>query len=83
MRATITILLLAAAFSSLQAQQSGDDLSEKNRRLFTTETFGGNVAPGWDRAYARPFHQQSGAVGAGPFNTDSGQDSLATHPGQH
>src|SRR5215469_16556156 len=42
MRATITILLLAAAFSSLQAQQSGDDLSEKNRRLFTTETFGGN-----------------------------------------
>jgi cytochrome c peroxidase len=43
MRATITILVLAAAFSSLQAQQSGsDDLSEKNRRLFTTETFGGN-----------------------------------------
>jgi cytochrome c peroxidase len=42
MRATITILVLSAAFSSLQAQQSGSDLSEKNSRLFTTETFGGN-----------------------------------------
>src|SRR6478672_3553707 len=42
MKATITILVLAAAFSSLQAQRSRDDLSEKNRRLFTTETFGGN-----------------------------------------
>jgi cytochrome c peroxidase len=42
MRATITILVLAAGFSSLQAQKSSDDLSEKNRRLFTTETFGGN-----------------------------------------
>jgi cytochrome c peroxidase len=43
MRATITILVLAAAFTILQAQQqSGDDSSEKNRRLFTTETFGGN-----------------------------------------
>ena len=42
MKATITILVLAAAFSSLQAQRSSSDLSEKNRRLFTTETFGGN-----------------------------------------
>ena len=42
MKATITILVLAAAFSSLQAQRSSDDLSEKNSRLFTTETFGGN-----------------------------------------
>ena len=42
MKATITILVLAAAFSSLQAQQGSSDLSEKNRRLFTTETFGGN-----------------------------------------
>ena len=42
MKATITILVLAAAFSSLQAQQSSSDLSEKNSRLFTTETFGGN-----------------------------------------
>ena len=42
MKATITILVLAAAFSSLQAQRSSDDLSEKGRRLFTTETFGGN-----------------------------------------
>src|SRR3954470_8544463 len=42
MKATITILVLAAAFSSLQAQQSSSDLSERNRRLFTTETFGGN-----------------------------------------
>src|SRR4051812_40581720 len=42
MRTTITILVLAAAFSSLPAQQSSDDSSEKNRRLFTTETFGGN-----------------------------------------
>src|SRR3954449_1761152 len=42
MKATITILVLAAAFSSLQAQRSSDDLSERNRRLFTTETFGGN-----------------------------------------
>src|SRR6516225_1556335 len=42
MRSTVTILVLAAAFSSLQAQQRSDDSSEKNRRLFTTETFGGN-----------------------------------------
>jgi cytochrome c peroxidase len=42
MRATITILVLAAGLSSLQAQRSSDDLSEKGRRLFTTETFGGN-----------------------------------------
>ncbi len=42
MKATITILVLAAAFSSLQAQQSSSDLSEKNSRLFNTETFGGN-----------------------------------------
>ena len=42
MKATITILVLAAAFSNLQAQRSSPDLSEKNRRLFTTETFGGN-----------------------------------------
>src|SRR5579862_1824441 len=42
MRATIMILVLAAAFSSLQAQRSTPDLGEKNRRLFTTETFGGN-----------------------------------------
>ena len=45
MRAAITILVLAAAISSLQAQQSGDDSSEKNRRLFTTETFGGTAGP--------------------------------------
>ena len=42
MRATITILVLATAFSRLPAQHSSDDLSEKNRHLFTTETFGGN-----------------------------------------
>jgi cytochrome c peroxidase len=42
MRATITILMLAAAFSGLQAQRSSSDLSERNQRLFTTETFGGN-----------------------------------------
>ena len=42
MRGTVTILVLAAAFSRLPAQKSSDDLSEKNRRLFTTETFGGN-----------------------------------------
>jgi cytochrome c peroxidase len=42
MKATMSILALAAAFSSLQAQQSSSDLSERNRRLFTTETFGGN-----------------------------------------
>ena len=42
MKATITILVFAAAFSSLQAQQSSSDLSGKNSRLFTTETFGGN-----------------------------------------
>ena len=42
MRITITILVLAIAFSSLQAQRSSPDLSEKNRLLFTAETFGGN-----------------------------------------
>src|SRR5580765_6905645 len=42
MRTTITILVLAAAFSSLQAQRSSPDLNEKNRLLFTAETFGGN-----------------------------------------
>jgi hypothetical protein len=39
MRATITILVLAAAFSGSQAQTS---VNEKDQRLFTTETFGGN-----------------------------------------
>jgi hypothetical protein len=42
MRTTITILVLAATFSNLQAQRSSSDSSEKNRRLFTKETFGGN-----------------------------------------
>jgi cytochrome c peroxidase len=42
MRTRITILVLAAAFSSSQAQRSSSDLNEKNSRLFTTETFGGN-----------------------------------------
>jgi cytochrome c peroxidase len=42
MKATITILVLAAAFSRLPAQQSSDDVSEKNKLLFTTATFGGN-----------------------------------------
>jgi cytochrome c peroxidase len=42
MRGTVTILILAAAFSRLPAQQRSDDSSERNRRLFTTETFGGN-----------------------------------------
>ncbi len=43
MKATVTILVLAAAFSNLQAQRSSsDDLNEKNRLLFTTKTFGGN-----------------------------------------
>jgi len=42
MKATVTILVLAAAFARLPAQQGSDDSNEKNRRLFTTETFGGN-----------------------------------------
>ena len=42
MKATITILVLAATFSSLPAQRGSSDSSEKNRRLFTNETFGGN-----------------------------------------
>jgi hypothetical protein len=42
MKSAVTILLFAAAFSPLQAQQSGSDPSERNRLLFTTETFGGN-----------------------------------------
>lgn len=42
MKATIGILVLAAAFSNLQAQQSSSDLSERNGHLFTSETFGGN-----------------------------------------
>jgi hypothetical protein len=40
MKSAITILVFAAALSRLQGQQ--DDPSERNRRLFTTETFGGN-----------------------------------------
>ena len=39
MKFAITTLILAAAFPSLLAQP---DTSERNRRLFTTETFGGN-----------------------------------------
>lgn len=42
MKSAITILAFATAFFRLQAQQSSPDTSEKNRRLFTTETFGGN-----------------------------------------
>ena len=42
MRFAITILVLATAFSRLQAQQSSPDTSERNRRLFTADTFGGN-----------------------------------------
>jgi hypothetical protein len=40
MKFAITILAFAASLSQLLGQQ--DDLSERNRRLFTTETFGGN-----------------------------------------
>lgn len=40
MKSAITILVFAAALSQLRGQQ--DDPSERNRRLFTTETFGGN-----------------------------------------
>jgi hypothetical protein len=40
MKSGITILVFAAALSQLLGQQ--DDPSERNRRLFTTETFGGN-----------------------------------------
>jgi hypothetical protein len=39
---TITILVLAASSSRLQSRQNGTDTSEKDRRLFTQETFGGN-----------------------------------------
>src|SRR5579863_7783915 len=42
MKSTITILVLAAAWFQLPGQQSGTDSSERNRRLFTTDTFGGN-----------------------------------------
>lgn len=42
MKSAITILVFATAISPLQAQQSIPDGSERNRRLFTTETFGGN-----------------------------------------
>jgi cytochrome c peroxidase len=40
MRFAITILFLAAALSGSWGQQN--DNTERNRRLFTTETFGGN-----------------------------------------
>jgi cytochrome c peroxidase len=40
MKSAIKILVFAAALSPLLGQQ--DDASERNRRLFTTETFGGN-----------------------------------------
>ncbi len=40
MKSAITILVFAAALSRLLGQQ--DDPSQRNRRLFTTETFGGN-----------------------------------------
>src|SRR3974390_1838825 len=39
MKVAIAIVLFVATFSRLQAQP---DTSERNRRLFTTETFGGN-----------------------------------------
>jgi cytochrome c peroxidase len=42
MKFAIAILVFANAFSGLQAQQSTPNTSERNRRLFTTETFGGN-----------------------------------------
>lgn len=42
MKPAITILISAAAMSCLLAQQDGPDSSERNRRLFTTATFGGN-----------------------------------------
>ena len=42
MKFAITILVFATALSRLQAQQSDPDTSEKNRRLFTADTVGGN-----------------------------------------
>jgi hypothetical protein len=42
MRIAITILILTTVLSRLQAQPGSPDTSERNRRLFTTETFGGN-----------------------------------------
>src|SRR5215468_7927110 len=42
MKSAITIFVFAAAVLQLPGQQSSPDSSERNRRLFTTETFGGN-----------------------------------------
>lgn len=42
MKLVTTILVIATVLLGLQAQQSGPDTSERDRRLFTTETFGGN-----------------------------------------
>jgi cytochrome c peroxidase len=41
MKSVLAILILAAAWSPLAGQQ-GPDPSERNRQLFTTQTFGGN-----------------------------------------
>jgi tetratricopeptide (TPR) repeat protein len=42
MRFAITIVAIATVFSPLPAQQSGPDTSERNPRLFTTDTLGAN-----------------------------------------
>jgi hypothetical protein len=41
MKSALTFLIFASAIA-LQAQPGAPDTSERNRRLFTTETFGGN-----------------------------------------
>jgi cytochrome c peroxidase len=42
MKFATTILVIATVFSRIQAQQGSPDTSERNRRLFTTDTFFGN-----------------------------------------
>lgn len=41
-RIGIAILIFAAAISTIDVQAPGPDSSERNRQLFTTDTFGGN-----------------------------------------
>ena len=70
MKSAITILVFAAALSRLLGQQ--DDPSERNRRLFTTETFGGNGRT-CDTCHSL-------ATGTGTVSPEDAQDRYQKNP---
>ena len=71
MKSPITILVFAGVFSGLLAQQDGPSVSNRNRQLFTTETFGGN---------GRTCDTCHSLTGAGTVSPEDAQDRYRKNP---